>query len=205
MNPLSVTPKLILASASPRRRELLAQAGYHFDVQASTVTESRRPGEDAIRFATRLAREKAEEVFARRQSIVEPAIVMGADTVVVSDGEVLGKPADAADAERMLLLLAGRTHQVVTGVAIVWGTDTGRAVEVAAELTQVTMQTLSPEEVSRYVASGEPMDKAGAYAIQGYAGRWIPRISGCYFNVVGLPLALVSSLLEAAGERQPRG
>jgi septum formation protein len=109
----------------------------------------------------------------------------------------------------MLLLLSGRTHQVVTGVAVVWGTGTrmnpGPAVQVAAELTQVTMQTLSPEEVSRYVASGEPMDKAGAYAIQGYAGRWIPRISGCYFNVVGLPLALVSSLLEAAEERQPSG
>jgi septum formation protein len=209
---VSVTPKLILASASPRRRELLAQAGYQFEVQPSAVPESRRPGEDAIRFATRLAREKAEEVFARRQAApetLEPAIVLGADTVVVCDGEVMGKPADPADAERMLLLLSGRTHQVVTGVAVVWGTGTrmnpGPAVQVAAELTHVTMQTLSPEEVSRYVATGEPMDKAGAYAIQGYAGRWIPRISGCYFNVVGLPLALVSSLLEAAEERQPSG
>jgi septum formation protein len=213
MNPVSVTPKFILASASPRRRELLAQAGYDFEVQPSAVPESRRPGEDAIRFATRLAREKAEEVFARRQAApetIEPAmVVLGADTVVVCDGEVMGKPADPADAARMLLLLSGRTHQVVTGVAVVWGTGTrmnpGPAVQVAAELTQVTMQTLSPEEVSRYVASGEPMDKAGAYAIQGYAGRWIPRISGCYFNVVGLPLALVSSLLEAAEERQPSG
>jgi septum formation protein len=213
MNPVSVTPKFILASASPRRRELLAQAGYDFEVQPSAVPESRRPGEDAIRFATRLAREKAEEVFARRQAApetIEPAmVVLGADTVVVCDGEVMGKPADPADAARMLLLLSGRTHQVVTGVAVVWGTGTrmnpGPAVQVAAELTQVTMQTLSPEEVSRYVASGEPMDKAGAYAIQGYAGRWIPGISGCYFNVVGLPLALVSSLLEAAEERQPSG
>jgi septum formation protein len=192
-----VNPKLILASASPRRRELLTQAGYHFDVQASSVTESRRPEEDAIRFATRLAREKAEEVFARHR----PAIVLGADTVVVCDGEVMGKPADPADAERMLLLLSGRTHHVVTGVAVVWGSSPSPAVEVAAELTQVTMRTLSPEEVSRYVASGEPMDKAGAYAIQGYAGRWIPRISGCYFNVVGLPLALVATMLEAAESR----
>jgi septum formation protein len=189
-----VNPKLILASASPRRRELLAQAGYHFDVQPSFLTESRRPEEDAIRFATRLAREKAEEVFVRHQ----PAIVLGADTVVVCDGEVMGKPADPADAERMLLLLAGRTHQVVTGVAVVWGSSSPPAIEVAAELTQVTMRALSPEEVSRYVATGEPMDKAGAYAIQGYAGRWIPRISGCYFNVVGLPLALVAAMLEAA-------
>lgn len=199
-----MTPKLILASASPRRRELLAQAGYQFEIQASSVPESRRPGEDAIRFATRLAREKAEEVFARHHAaagMVEPAIVLGADTVVVSDGEVMGKPADPSDAERMLRLLSGRTHDVVSGVAVVSGSSLSPAVEVAAELTQVTMQTISPEEVSRYIASGEPMDKAGAYAIQGYAGRWIPRISGCYFNVVGLPLALVAGMLEGAGRR----
>jgi septum formation protein len=202
-----VNSKLILASASPRRRELLSQAGYHFDVQASSVPESRRPEEDAIRFATRLAREKAEEVFARRQAagMVDPAIVLGADTVVVCDGEVMGKPADPADAERMLLLLSGRTHHVVTGVAVVWGSSLSPAIEVAAELTQVTMRTLSLGEVSRYVATGEPMDKAGAYAIQGYAGRWIPRISGCYFNVVGLPLALVATMLEAAETRAAGG
>jgi septum formation protein len=188
---------LILASASPRRRELLTQAGYRFEVQPSSLPESRRPGEDAIRFATRLAREKAEEVFARNQSSTgrPPVMVLGADTVVVCDGEIMGKPADAADAIRMLLLLSGRTHQVVTGVAVVWGLGSA---EVAAELTQVTMRTLSPQEMADYVASGEPMDKAGAYAIQGYAGRWIPRINGCYFNVVGLPLALVTSLLEGA-------
>ena len=192
---------LILASASPRRRELLTQAGYRFEVQPSSVSESRRPDEGPIRFATRLAREKAEEVFARRQSSTEkiqPLLVLGADTVVVCDREVMGKPADAAEAARMLLLLSGRTHQVVTGVAVVWAMG---AAEVAAELTQVTMRTLSPQEVSAYVAGGEPMDKAGAYAIQGYAGRWIPRINGCYFNVVGLPLALVTSLLEGAEQR----
>jgi septum formation protein len=186
---------LILASASPRRRELLTQAGYRFEVQPSSIPESRRPGEDAIRFATRLAREKAEEVFARHQPSTAPVMVLGADTVVVCDGEVMGKPADAADATRMLLLLSGCTHQVVTGVAVVWGLGSA---EVAAEMTQVTMRTLSPEEVADYVASGEPMDKAGGYAIQGYAGTWIPRIHGCYFNVVGLPLALVTSLLEGA-------
>jgi septum formation protein len=184
--------KLILASASPRRRELLTQAGYSFAVQASSVPESRQPGEDAVRFATRLAREKAEAVFA--QQAAGPVVVLGADTVVVCDGEVMGKPSDAADAARMLLLLSGRTHQVITGVSVVWGTK----VEVAAELTHVTMHTLSPQEIAQYVATGEPMDKAGAYAIQGYAARWVPRIRGCYFNVVGLPLALVSSLLEAA-------
>jgi septum formation protein len=186
---------LILASASPRRRELLAQAGYSFIVEASSVTEVRHGEEDAIRFTTRLAREKAEDVFARRPS----AIVLGADTVVVCDGEVMGKPADAADAARMLSLLSGRTHHVVTGVAVVWG---ARAAEVAAEVTQVTMRTLAPEEIAAYVATGEPMDKAGAYAIQGYAARWIPRISGCYFNVVGLPLALVASMLDAIRARR---
>ena len=193
---------LILASASPRRRELLTQAGYCFQVEASSVAESRRPGEEAIRYATRLAREKAEEVFARHQASAEGVTVLGADTVVVCDGEVMGKPADAADAMRMLLLLSGRTHQVVTGVAVVWASGSA---EVAAELTQVTMRTLSPGEVTDYVAGGEPMDKAGAYAIQGYAARWIPRISGCYFNVVGLPLALVTSLLEGAQQRMTQG
>jgi septum formation protein len=184
--------KLILASASPRRRELLTQAGYSFAVQASSVPESRQPGEDATSFATRLAREKAEAVFAQQSS--GPVVVLGADTVVVCDGEVMGKPSDAVDAARMLLLLSGRTHQVVTGVAVAWGTR----VEVAAELTHVTMHTLSPQEIAQYVATGEPMDKAGAYAIQGYAARWVPRIRGCYFNVVGLPLALVSGMLEGA-------
>jgi septum formation protein len=186
---------LILASASPRRRELLAQAGYRFAVEPSSIPESRQPEEDAIRFATRLAREKAEEVFARHPPSAVPAMVLGADTVVVCEGEVMGKPADAADAQRMLQLLSGRTHQVVTGVAVVWGQDSA---EVAAEMTQVTMRTVSTREIAGYVATGEPMDKAGAYAIQGYAGRWIPRIHGCYFNVVGLPLALVDSLLEGA-------
>ena len=132
-------------------------------------------------------------------------MVLGADTVVVCDSEVMGKPTDDADAARMLLRLSGRTHHVVTGVAVVWGSSSP-AVELAAELTQVTLRTLSPDEVARYVASGEPMDKAGAYGIQGYAARWIPRISGCYFNVVGLPVALVTSLLEGVELRlQPKG
>jgi septum formation protein len=197
-----MNPTLILASASPRRRELLAQAGYLFEVQPSTAEELRRSGEDAIRFATRLAREKAEQVaqqvLALRPPSAQPPLVLGADTVVVCDGEILGKPADAADATRMLLLLSGRTHSVVTGVAVVGGSQ---VVELAAEVTHVTVRTLSPAEIAEYVATGEPMDKAGAYAIQGYAARWIPRISGCYFNVVGLPLALVDSLLEGVKSR----
>lgn len=195
---------LILASASPRRRELLSQAGYTFEVQAASITELSRPGEDGIQLATRLAKEKAEAVFALRPSMHagrEPFIVLGADTVVVCDGEILGKPEDPLDAARMLRLLSGRTHQVITGVAAVAGSDSTTAIEVAAEVTHVTMLTLSEAEIERYVSSGEPMDKAGAYAIQGYAGRWIPRIRGCYFNVVGLPLALVGNLLEGAVRR----
>ena len=121
--------------------------------------------------------------------------MLGADTTVVLDKTILGKPVDAADAARMLRLLSGRTHRVITGVAVV----TAERVEVAAEATAVRFLTLSDAEIAGYVAGGEPMDKAGAYAIQGRAARWIPRIEGCYFNVMGLPLALVSSLLESTG------
>ncbi len=153
---------------------------------------------------TRLAREKAEAVFReltagdsqdlRREGESQVA-VLGADTTVTLDNMILGKPADAADATRMLRLLSGRTHRVITGVAVV----TAEGVEVAAEVTAVRFLTLSDAEIADYVASGEPMDKAGAYAIQGRAARWIPRIEGCYFNVVGLPLALVSAMLETTG------
>jgi len=196
---------LILASASPRRRELLALAGRHFEVQAPPIEEQRRPGEDGISLATRLAREKAESVFALRSAAHDPSqplLVLGADTVVVCGEEILGKPADAADAARMLRLLAGRTHQVITGVCLAAGGGLPAAVEIAASVTQVTVQSLSAEEIAVYIDTGEPMDKAGAYAIQGRAGRWIPRIQGCYFNVVGLPLSLVCDLLEGA-ERRP--
>lgn len=207
---------LILASASPRRRELLLQAGYRFEVQAPSLSEVPRPGEDGIRLTTRLAREKAEAVCASRRAsqpsveagvrqipspVTDPILVLGADTVVVCDGELLGKPSGPEDAARMLRLLSGRTHQVITGVAVAAQAGLVTTVEVAAELTHVTLQTLSASEISAYVASGEPMDKAGGYAIQGYAGRWIPRIHGCYFNVVGLPLALVCSLLEGSQNR----
>jgi septum formation protein len=199
---------LILASQSPRRRELLTQAGYRFEVQPSRHPEILREGESGISFALRLAREKAEAVFALRQalqqpaqSLSEPVLVLGADTVVLVDGEVLGKPASPADASRMLHQLSGKTHQVVTGIAVVAGFGSRVIVDSASELTHVTMRTLAEEEISEYVATGEPLDKAGAYAIQGYAGRWIPRIRGCYFNVVGLPLALVANMLEGVQNR----
>ena len=183
---------LILASASPRRRELLAQAGFSFEVAPAQVPEVRKPGEDPIRFVTRLAREKAEAVALSR-SITPDTIVLGADTIVVVEEEVLGKPQDAADAARMLRMLSGQTHQVITGVCLAKGRERQRA----AEVTFVRFATLSDEEIDAYVATGEPLDKAGAYAIQGRAGRWVPRIHGCYFNVVGLPLALVSRMIEA--------
>ena len=186
--------EIILASASPRREELLQQAGFTFKVTASGVPELRSPGESPIAFVTRLAREKAQNVASKSDA---SAIVIGADTVVVCDEEVLGKPADAADAKRMLRLLAGRTHQVITGVCVL----SGDVVELAAEVTMVQMLTISSHEIEDYVASGEPMDKAGAYAIQGRAARWIPRIQGCYFNVVGLPAALVTAMIEAVKQR----
>ncbi len=193
---------LVLASASPRRRELLTQAGFVFSVHPAHIPEDPEPGENPIAYVTRLAREKAEAVYrelsgntsgfgtdaAHRRSM----IVIGADTTVTLDGQILGKPEDAADAARMLRMLSGRTHRVITGVAMA----TSDRVEVAAEVTAVRFLTLADDEIAAYVASGEPMDKAGAYAIQGYAAKWIPRIGGCYFNVVGLPLALVGVMLE---------
>jgi septum formation protein len=187
---------LVLASASPRRHQLLTQAGYRFEVHPAHIPEDPLQGEDPIAYVTRLAREKAEAVY-RELTTASPKsekslAVLGADTTVALDNTILGKPEDPADAARMLRMLSGRTHRVITGVAVV----TNIGAEVAAEATAVRFLTLSAAEIAAYVATGEPMDKAGAYAIQGLAARWIPRIEGCYFNVMGLPLALVSSLLE---------
>jgi septum formation protein len=188
---------LILASASPRRRELLAQAGFKFTVAAANLNEDLLPDETAAAYVRRLAEEKAQSVWNAHQSLDttgDPLIVLGADTCVVCDGHILGKPADAPDARRMLELLSGRTHAVLTGLAAITATKTVRDVEV----TQVTFNQLNDREIAQYIASGEPLDKAGAYAIQGYAARWIPRIEGCYFNVVGLPIARTVALLAEA-------
>jgi septum formation protein len=188
---------LVLASASPRRKELLIQAGYEFKVIPANVPEERRPGEDPTAFVTRLAQKKAQSVFDQLDSHAsrDRLLVLGADTIVVIPEGILGKPRDSADATRMLRLLSGRTHQVVTGVCLISKAKT----EVAAEATSVTMREISEKEIAAYIATGEPMDKAGAYAIQGYAARWIPRIDGCYFNVVGLPLARVATMIECSG------
>ena len=178
---------LVLASASPRRQELLRNAGIPFEVQAAKIPEEPIPGEPAKDCAERLAREKASAVARQRPQDV----VLGADTVVVIDNQMLGKPRDAKDAARMLRLLSGREHQVVTGVCVAVN---GKS-SVASEITKVTMLEITEREIADYVATGEPMDKAGGYAIQGIASRWIPHIEGDYSNVVGLPVALVYRLL----------
>jgi septum formation protein len=193
---------LILASASPRRHELLSQAGLKFTVVAANINEDRLPNEAAAAYVQRLAEEKAQAVWNLNKSLdteEDPLVVLGADTCVVCDGNILGKPADSSDARRMLELLSGRTHVVMTGVAIV----TGRKIVRDVEITQVTFNQLNDREIAQYIVSGEPMDKAGAYAIQGYAARWIPRIEGCYFNVVGLPIARTVALLAEAQTVSP--
>jgi septum formation protein len=180
---------LVLASASPRRQELLGSAGISFAVQPADVDETPLAGESPRDCAERLAREKALAVW-RVRSL---DIVLGADTIVVVDESILGKPRDADDAARMLRMLSGRPHCVITGVCLV-GPGPVEA-RTASESTLVTMSELSDDEIRAYVATGEPMDKAGAYAIQGMASRWIPRIEGDYSNVVGLPVALVYRML----------
>ena len=182
---------LVLASASPRRQELLRNAGIPFEVQPAHIAEDPLPGEAAEVYAERLAREKALAVAGQRPQ----DFVLGADTVVVVDGQILGKPSDAADAARMLRLLSGREHRVITGVCLVVSGQWS----VASETTSVTMSEISEKEITDYIASGEPMDKAGGYAIQGIASRWIPRIEGDYSNVVGLPVARVWGMLRQAG------
>ena len=184
---------LVLASGSPRRQELLRSAGISFEVQPADIPENALPGEAAKDCAERLARDKALAVASQRPH----DFILGADTVVVVDGQILGKPTDAADAARMLRLLSGREHQVITGVCLVVSAQPS----VASETTLVTVSEITEKDIAGYVASGEPMDKAGAYAIQGLASRWIPRIEGDYSNVVGLPVALVLRMLrERASE-----
>ncbi len=184
---------IVLASASPRRQELLRNAGIPFTVQPADINETPLAGESPRACAERLAREKALAVWQSRSQ----DYVLGADTIVVVDGAILGKPRDRDDALRMLRLLSGRTHVVITGVCLVGPVSSN--IQIAAEITFVTMCEVSDDEIRDYVATGEPMDKAGAYAIQGIASRWIPRIEGDYSNVVGLPVALVYAMLRERG------
>ncbi|MGB2628498.1 MAG: Maf family protein [Candidatus Acidiferrum sp.] len=186
--------KIILASASPRRAEILRDAGISFSVLSSAVDETPYPNENPYDLVERLASAKADLVAARA---VGPAIVVAADTIVVLDGHILGKPRSTEDARHMLQQLSGRTHSVVTGVSLVRLPDAARRQFV--ETTRVHFARISAEEISRYLLSDEPRDKAGAYAIQGRAGRYIPRIEGCYFNVVGLPLSRLLASLDELG------
>jgi septum formation protein len=180
---------LILASASPRRAELLRNAGISFTVDPAHVPEAPLADESPLDYARRLAREKTRAVFARHPQDT----VLGADTIVVVSQLLLEKPTDADDAARMLCLLSGRHHQVITGVSVI----ASGFERTEAEMTQVFFNELSEQEIADYVRSGEPLDKAGAYGIQGMASRWIGRVEGCYFNVVGLPVARVYRLLKA--------
>ncbi len=174
--------RLILASASPRRSELLRVAGFDFEVRSRPVEEIRAPGEAPEPYARRLARAKAEAAWEGRDEIV-----LAADTIVVLGDCVLEKPANEEDARRMLRLLSARTHDVITGICL---RHAGGEI-VDAETTRVHFVALTDREIDEYIASGEAMDKAGAYGIQGRASKFVDRIEGCYFNVMGLPLALV--------------
>ena len=186
-------PPLILASASPRRRELLAALALPFAVGGADVDETPPARTTPAAVAAAIARRKLDAAVAKAQA---GAIVLVADTVVAFDGCALGKPRDAAEAARMLRLLSGREHQVTTGVSLVHPNGN---TETLSATTQVFFRTLTEDEIQQYVAGGEPMDKAGAYAIQGGASRWTDRIVGEYSNVVGLPLSLVTEMLRKSG------
>ena len=185
----ALTEKLVLASASPRRAEILRAVGWPFETLAANVDETRAPEEDAVAYVQRLARAKAEAVAGRCES----GLVLGADTVVVIGSEILGQPHDAEDARRMLKLLSGKWHEVLTGVALVRAGEGNRCV-VDQESTRVRFGQMSDAEINWYIATGEPMGKAGAYAVQGSAALFIEEIQGDYFNVVGLPVRLLYKL-----------
>ena len=192
--------KLVLASASPRRSELLRNAGIAFRVEIPNLEEARQPGEAPDYYARRLARDKARVVAPRCPG----EIVLAADTIVVAGDALLEKPLDAADAARMLRLLSGRSHLVTTGVCLLLLETRNQKLETAfedvrSETTQVTFAPLAEEEIQAYVATGQPMDKAGAYGIQEFASRFVARVEGCYFNVVGLPVPLVYRMLREHG------
>ena len=187
-----MTLPVILASASPRRRELLALVGIAHEVRPADVDETRRPDEPPAEYAERLAREKASAVAGAAPA---DAVTIGSDTIVVVDGDVLGKPRDAAEAHAMLARLGGRTHEVVTAVAAV---RSGRAVS-AVERVRVPFRPLGADEIEAYVATGEPMDKAGAYGIQGYGATIVERVDGDYFAVMGLPVNRLVRVLRELG------
>lgn len=192
--------RLILASASPRRAEILRDAGFAFEVKPAHVDETRFPRESASDYVSRLASAKARLVAQSLAGKKEKAFVIGADTVVVAGRRIIGKPAHAEDARRILRVLSGKTHEVLTGVSVV-SVPSGKEVR-HVETTRVQFQHISSNDIRDYLATREPFDKAGAYGIQGIGGRFVPRIEGCYFNVMGLPLSRVWTMLRASGWRQ---
>ncbi len=181
--------KLVLASRSPRRAEILKTVGWPYETIVAGIDESRAQSEEAASYVQRLAREKAEAVAAK----LKRRLVLGADTVVVADGEILGKPRDDEDAKRMLKLLKGKWHEVVTGVALIRAGEEKKAL-VDHEITRVRFSEMSEEEIDWYVSTGETRDKAGAYALQGGAALFVEEIQGDYFNIIGLPIRLVYEL-----------
>jgi nucleoside triphosphate pyrophosphatase len=189
--------RIILASSSPRRAEILREAGIVFEICTTQIDETALPGESAQAMVARLAEAKAGAAAAQMGAAASECIIVGADTTVELEGEIFGKPRDAGHAHEMLGMLSGRTHRVLTGIFLLRLPD--YAARSAVETTEVTFAPMSEDEIDVYVASGEPMGKAGAYAIQGIAGRYIPKILGCYFNVVGLPLARFYELLRELG------
>jgi septum formation protein len=190
--------RLILASASPRRRELLERLGLPFEVRPSGIEEPLAAGVPASTLATTLARAKAADIADRLRAAGEAALVLGADTLVVLDGQPLGKPTSQGDARAMLRALRGRSHEVVTAVVVRDAEPAGRQLTEAV-VSQVLMRDYTDDEIAAYVATGEPDDKAGAYAVQGRGRRLVSRVDGCYTNVVGLPLRTTARLLRAFG------
>jgi septum formation protein len=189
--------KIVLASSSPRRAEILRDAGIAFETYPTEIDETAFPREPAQAMVARLAEAKARAAAAQMDAGMRECIIVGADTTVELDGEILGKPRDSAHAREMLARVSGRTHHVLTGIFLL--RLPGNATRATVEKSAVTFAPLGEKEIDDYVASGEPLGKAGAYAIQGLAGRYIPRIEGCYFNVVGLPLARLYALLRELG------
>jgi septum formation protein len=189
--------KLILASASPRRAEILRNAGIQFEIRKTDVDESRIVGELPGDYVRRLALAKALSAAAEYRDPIDKTLILGADTVVVVDADILGKPASQDDARSMLRRIGGRVHEVHTGLALV--RTPGTMQRVVEEITRVHFASLAAQEIEDYIATGEPFDKAGAYGIQGIGGRYVTRIEGCYFNVMGLPLARLWSLLRELG------
>jgi septum formation protein len=192
--------KLILASSSPRRAEVLRNAGFVFQVRPADVDETRRPQEGAEDYVRRVAKAKAHAVAEQARASGERAIVIAADTIVLAEGQSLGKPKDAADARRMLRLFSGKTHEVLTALCVI-DIATGKEL-LHVEKTRVEFLKMPEEQIDSYIQTGEPFDKAGAYGIQGIAGRFATHIEGCYFNVLGLPLSRLWTTLQSLGWKE---